>query len=336
MWDFSKEISKRTMKVLQITTNYPTEKNPIFGIFMKEQVESLEKYGVKNTIFFSNGAETGVGKHHGGMRVHLKSIFKLQWHLLTHRYNVIHCHGVISGIILLLSGGAFFHKCVISYQNDPEQFMDGRYFNKLYPFFNKIIVKMPTKYLARSKVIYLPNGCNTDVFKPLEKKECKLQLGLDYEKRYILYVDSNVGKKRVQKRKDRFDETLKILRNKYGYNNIEELVMVGVKRDEVPKWINACDLHLLSSDQEGSPNSVKECLACNVPVVATNVGNVIDLLFGVDGCYVAKEKDPQELAQLVNQSLSNMPYLGIRKAFIAKGLDIDSIATRIVELYQEL
>lgn len=324
------------MKVLQVTTNYPTEKNPIFGIFMKEQVESLEKYGVKNTIFFSNGAETGVGKHHGGMRVHLKSIFKLQWHLLTHRYDVIHCHGVISGLILLLSGGAFFHKCVISYQNDPEQFMDGRHFNKLYPFFNKVIVKMPTKYLARPKVVYLPNGCNTDVFKPMDKKECKLQLGLDYEKRYILYVDSNVGKKRVQKRKDRFDETLQILRNEYGYNNIEELVMVGVKRDEVPKWMNACDLHLLSSDQEGSPNSVKECLACGVPVVSTNVGNVLDLLADVEGCYVSREKDYNELAMLTHMSLTNYPYNHIRETFLDKGLSMDNVAQKLIAIYKEL
>ena len=41
------------MKVLQITTNYPTESNPIFGIFMKEQVDSLVQFGVENTVFLA-------------------------------------------------------------------------------------------------------------------------------------------------------------------------------------------------------------------------------------------------------------------------------------------
>jgi glycosyltransferase involved in cell wall biosynthesis len=324
------------MRVLQITTNYPTPSNPIFGIFMKEQVESLEPLGVENTIFFSNGSETNVGKHHGGMKVHVKSVFKLMGHLLTHHYDVIHCHGTISGLILLLSGGAFFNKCVISYQNDPEKFIDGRYFKKLYPFFNKIIVKKPNKYMSRKKVVYLPNGCNTTIFKPLDKLMCKQKLGLDLEKQYILFVDSNTGKKRDQKRKDRFDETVQLLREKYNHQNIEELVMIGVNREDVPTYMNACDIHLLTSDQEGSPNSVKECLACGIPVVSTNVGNVEDLLNGIDGCYVTDEKDAEELAQLTDRSLKGQPYSNIRCSFEEKGLDINSVAKKLFELYKEI
>ena len=126
------------MKVLQVTTNYPTKSNPIFGIFMKEQVESLEPLGVENTIFFSNGSESNVGKKGGGMWVHMKSVFKLSWHLLTHKYDLVHCHSALSGLILLLSGGAFFKKCIISFQNDPDKEGDKRFFKLLYPFFNKV------------------------------------------------------------------------------------------------------------------------------------------------------------------------------------------------------
>ena len=94
------------MKVLQITTNYPTESNPIFGIFMKEQVDSLVQFGVENTVFFSNGSETGATVKYSGMKVHLKSSYRLFKHLLTHKYDLIHCHSAISGLILILSGGA--------------------------------------------------------------------------------------------------------------------------------------------------------------------------------------------------------------------------------------
>lgn len=325
------------MKVLQVTTNYPTKSNPIFGIFMKEQVESLEPLGVENTIFFSNGSENNVGKKNGGKWVHLKSIFKLSWHLLTHKYDLVHCHSALSGMILLSSGGAFFKKCIISFQNDPDKEGDKKYFKILYPFFNKIIVKKPTSYSSWKKVVYLPNGCNSDFFKPLDKNECKRQLGLESSKRYILFVDSNRSRNRTQKRKDRFDETMDILRKKYGHNDIEELVMIGVSRQDVPTWMNACDLHLLSSDQEGSPNSVKECLFCGTPVVATNVGNVVDLLSDVPASYVSNEFSSESLAELVDKTLrANVSSSEIRSAIMQKGLSIGSVAQKLYNEYTNL
>lgn len=325
------------MKVLQVTTNYPTKSNPIFGIFMKEQVESVEKYGVENTIFFSNGSESNVGKKGGGKWVHIKSIFKLSWHLLTHKYDLIHCHSALSGLILLLSGGAFFKKCIISFQNDPDKEGDKRYFRLLYPFFNKVIVKKPTSYSSWKKVVYLPNGCNSDFFKPMDRNECKQKLGLDINKRYILFVDSNRSRNRTQKRKDRFDETMNILRTKYGHKDIEELIMIGVPRHDVPVWMNACDLHLLSSDQEGSPNSVKECLFCGVPVVTTNVGNVVDLLDSIPQSYVSNEFTGESLAEFVNKTLTtNCTPLDIRKAIMQKKLDIRSVAKKLLDIYESL
>ena len=325
------------MKVLQVTTNYPTKSNPILGIFMKEQVESLEPLGVDNTIFFSNGTESNVGKKGGGKWVHIKSVFKLSWHLLTHRYDLIHCHSALSGLILLLSGGAFFNKCIISFQNDPDKGGDKKLFRILYPFFNKVIVKKPTSYSSWKKIVYLPNGCNSAFFTPLDKQECKQRLGLDVDKRYILYVDSNRSRNRTQKRKDRFDATMDLLRTKYGHDNIEELIMVGVARSEVPTWMNACDLHLLSSDEEGSPNSVKECLFCGVPVVATNVGNVEDLLENMPACYVSKEFTPESLAEVANQALvSNITKEEMRKAVMQKGLDISSVANKLFAIYKNI
>lgn len=321
------------MKVLQITTNYPTESNPILGIFMKEQIESVERFGVENVLFFSNGTEHKVGKKGGGAIVHFKSIFKLAAHLLVHKYDIIHCHGALSGAILLLSGGAFFNRCIVSFQNDPEQDGDKQFFRKLYPFFRKIIVKTKGPYLDKSKVIYLPNGCNMSFFHPMDKDECKRQLGLATDKRYVLFVDSNTSRKRTQKRKDRFDEVMKILRDEYCYSDIEELVMIGIPRVYVPAYMNACDLHLMTSDQEGSPNSVKECMCCNVPVVSTNVGNVHDLLDGVRGCYVSDSFDAHDLAVLADRVLSCNERHDMRSAIVHKKLDMDSVAERLYGIY---
>lgn len=324
------------MKVLQVTTNYPTKSNPIFGIFMKEQVESLEQYGVENTIFFSNGSETGQGQEGSGKWVHLRSVFKLQWHLLWHKYDLIHCHSNVSGLILALSGAWMFKKVVLSFQNDPEKEADAKVFRRLYPLFNRVIVKKPTKYLSWRKVVYLPNGCNTDFFKPMDRDECKKKLGLDTSKHYLLYVDSNTSKKRTQKRKDRFDETLQILRDKYGRDDIEELIMIGVKRDDVPLWMNACSLHLMTSDLEGSPNSIKECLMCNTPIVSTDVGNVREMVEDIPGAYVTDEFSSEELAECVNKVLTSKDVFHGREAMIAKNYGINEVGKKLVELYTEV
>lgn len=324
------------MRVLQITTNYPTKTNPIFGIFMKEQVESLVPLGVESTIFFSNGSESHPGRKGGGAIVHLKSVFKLQWHLLTHHYDLIHCHSNISGLIFALSGGWIFNKCILSFQNDPDRYQDAKLFKKLYPFFNRIIVKKPTKYLKRKKVLYLPNGCNTDFFNPMDRDACKKRLGLDTNKDYVLFVDSNTSRKRTQKRKDRFDETLQIVREKYGHQDVEELVMIGVERNMVPTYMNACRLHLMTSDQEGSPNSIKECIMCNVPVVSTDVGNVRDMVSDITGCYVAEEFSAEELAAYVNKVLNETnPFEG-RNVLISKGYGMNDIAKKLKAVYESL
>ena len=90
------------MKVLQITTNYPCKENPIFGIFMKEQIESLEKYGVINKVIFSNGLKSNPKIKFSATFIHLKTALKLFYHLKFHKYDIIHCHSALSGLILKL------------------------------------------------------------------------------------------------------------------------------------------------------------------------------------------------------------------------------------------
>jgi glycosyltransferase involved in cell wall biosynthesis len=322
------------MKVLQVTTNYPCKENPIFGIFMKEQAESVEKFGVENTIFFSNGLKAKKATF-----IHLKSAAKLFFHLLTHRYDVIHCHNVLGGLILLLSGGFLWKKFILSIQNDPSFTGEGNsstwLIKYVIPLSKKVIVKMPFES-NNSKYVYLPNGVNMDFFKPMDKVKAKMLLGLDPSKRYILFVDSNTTKGRTQKRKDRFDETMSLLRSKYGHNDIEELLLINVTRNKVPTYMNACELYLLTSDEEGSPNAVKECMACNTPVVSTPVGNVPDLFDGVDDCKMSETFDANELAKLTDTVLNFAKEVRTRNMIVSKGLDMDSIAERLYKLYCEV
>lgn len=318
------------LKALQVTSNYPTPRYPIFGIFMKEQAESLGPLGIDNDIFYSNG------KENGGAKQHLKSIFKMMPKIFTRKYDIIHCHHAVSGLILVLSGAALFHKCILSYQNDPDHEYGKWAYRLMYPFFNRIIIKnKPSKYLNDKKTIYLPNGCNSDFFAPMPMSEARKELGWEDGKRYILYMDSNKGK-RLQKRKDRYDEVLARLREKHGYD-IVSIELSNTPREEIPTIMNACDLHLMTSDFEGSPNSVKECVCCNTPVVCTPVGNVKDMIGDINGCIVTDGFTVDELVIACDKVLkTGKGNFNGRQAFLAKGYGIEAVAQELNRIYHDV
>ena len=311
------------MRILHITNNFPTLNFPIFGIFIKEQIESLNKLGAANEVFFINSREEGKGAY-------LRSLWKLHRLLKQNRYDIIHCHHSFSGVIFLLSGRWYKTKRLLSYQSDPRNEGGLLLFRILYLLFDKIILKNKPKDANKSKIVYLPNGVNTRFFVPMDKNQCKEKLGLDKSKRYVLFMDSY--NRRPCKRIDRYSKTLSILREEYHHSDLEPLVLTNTARSLIPAYINAADLHLLTSDFEGSPNSVKECLACNIPVVSTPVGNVGDLLDKVKGSYVAKSFDPGELAELADRSL-NLEVISSRDSIARKGLDIEAVARKLLDLY---
>jgi teichuronic acid biosynthesis glycosyltransferase TuaC len=314
------------LKILHITNNYPTERLPIFGIFVKEQIDSLNKLDFKNEILFINGREKGKFEY-------LKSILSIKKRLKDEKYDLIHCHHTLSAIILILSGKFIKNKVLVSFQNDPVHEL-GRYvFNVIKFFIDGGIFKNNSKFITNTNFFYLPNGVNLDFFKPLDMTMSRNRLGLDLNKIYILFVSSNYIRK--QKRYDKFLKTLKILKDKYLYQNIEELKMINVERKYIPDYFNSANLHLLTSDFEGSPNSVKESLACNTPVVSTNVGDVKRLLGNMEASFVSEKNTAEELAYLVDKSLKKEIEEGTSQ-IIKLNLDSKSVSIKLKNIYKSL
>ena len=100
--------------------------------------------------------------------------------------------------------------------------------------------------------------------------------------------------------------------------------------------MNAADLHMISSDYEGSPNSVKECMCCNTPVVSTPVGNVLEMIGDIEGAYVTTGFTAEELAKACDKVLKlNVPFEG-RNKFLAKGYGMGVVAERLKKIYEEV
>jgi len=313
------------MKILHITNNYPTKSHPIFGIFVKEQIESLTSHGIKSDVFFINGRENGKNAYFSGLR-------DLRRKLRNNDFDILHCHHVFSAVLLMLTFRWYQSKRIVSYQNPPKKEGGIFLFTIIKLFFNGVILKNTKS--NKKNIFYLPNGTNTDFFKEYSREESIRKLNLDENRNYIIFMDSN-KEKRSQKRVDRFDKVIDLLLKDENPFNIVPLKLTNTNRNLMPYYLSASSLHIITSDFEGSPNSVKECIACNTPVVSTPVGNIDDLIGNIKGCYISQSFDCKELAELVIKSLNHKNFSSREKLFDKK-LDIKSVAEKLLYIYKSI
>lgn len=117
---------------------------------------------------------------------------------------------------------------------------------------------------------------------------------------------------------------------------VELIAVYNKTPEEVCTYMNAADCLLLTSVSEGSPNVIKEAMACNCPIVTTNVGDVTERLENLEGCYVVDSREPKELAGAIRKSLEFGKRTEGRKRIIADQLEISQIAKRIKDIYERI
>ena len=105
------------------------------------------------------------------------------------------------------------------------------------------------------------------------------------------------------------------------------------KRHEVNFLLNACDLLLMTSIREGSPQVIKEAMACNCPIVSTEVGDVKDIIGNTKGCFITSH-DPIDVAKKIQLALDFGKRTNAREKI--KHLDINIIADKINNIYKEV
>lgn len=177
----------------------------------------------------------------------------------------------------------------------------------------------------------LPNGVDLEAFYPLDRREAKASLGLVACKRYVLFPGCP-GEPRKGFALAQAAVRAAALRMA---EPPELLPLWGVPPERVPLYMNACDVMVMTSFLEGSPNVVKEALACNLPVVSVPVGDVPELLNGVVGCAVCP-RDAEALAGALVGVLNRAQRTDGRAVLVARGLDLESVAQKLVDIYKNI
>jgi glycosyltransferase involved in cell wall biosynthesis len=314
------------MRVLHVTNAYPNKKNSSYGIFVKEQVASLEKKNVDCKIIFIDALS-------GGKLEYLKKVNAIR--KAARSSDVVHCHHAYSAFLTIFFARA--NKPVIASFLSSEKGETETIFRK---FLYRQVIRQCAAFIDKSdpeienshhqKGYYLPNGVDMQFFQPAGKTEAQRQLGL-LPGTYALFCASG-SVYRPEKRYDLFRETLNILNKRHGLD-IKELILSNIDRNLTPNYFNAAAFHLLTSDYEGSPNSIKEAMSCNLPVVSTNVGNVKSLMQDVKGCYVSPSGDPNDLAKLCLKALTRPASAG-RSRLLEVGLGMDAVAEKLCDIYR--
>ena len=99
--------------------------------------------------------------------------------------------------------------------------------------------------------------------------------------------------------------------------------------------MNAVDCFLMTSNTEGSPQVIKEALACGCPIVSVDVGDVKQQIKGVDGCCIA-ERNSVTIAEIVKKALASKFRTTGKSVIIEKGLTNSLVSLRIKGVYKSL
>lgn len=119
-------------------------------------------------------------------------------------------------------------------------------------------------------------------------------------------------------------------------DELELIELKGYTRNQVNALMYNCDAFLMTSKTEGSPQVVKEAMACGCPIVSVDVGDVAERTEGVDGCFVVKSREPREIAAAIEKALVFKGRTNGRDKIIEYGLTNELVAKQIIEIYNRV
>lgn len=322
--------------VLIVTNMWPHSRRPKYGIFVSRQIGSLKSLGLPCSVLFVEGYRTRWDYARAAFH-----IFCLNWS--KRRPRLIHGHGGETGLIVR----CFFRgPVVVSYCGDDllgTPRADGsmvyahrvrrgilreqaRLLTATVTKSAEMEATLPRSARARNSVI--PNGVDRSLFRPQSCDDARLELGWASTERIVVFAaDPAVERKRYWLAEAACREAQRTI------GLIRLVVASDVSPERMPRLMGAADCLLLTSVHEGSPNVVKEAVACGLPVVCTDVGDVRQILQSVEPSWVCLP-DPEDLAAALVQCLAERRRSNgwERSTWLGQ----ERIAARLLELYRKL
>jgi glycosyltransferase involved in cell wall biosynthesis len=319
-------------RVLVVANLWPYEADPSYGCFVKAQMESLRPLGVDYDVLFINGRES---RWH-----YLRALPQLWQRLRTHRYDLIHAHMGLSGLVARCQISV---PLVVSFMgfDVTGKFTGGDHisaFGRFYQLSSFLLARLASAVIVKTAELksrlrleaaqVIPNGVDLDLFKPADQAEARRSLGLDPQKKLVLFP---YDPERAEKRFDVIESA--VARARQAIPELEILRVSGVPQSRMPLYMNAADVLILASQAEGSPNTVKEAMATNLPVITVDVGDTAALIGQTEGCHLVSRDCGEMAAKIVEVCRRGMRTRGRER--IAR-LSTENVARQILQVYSNV
>jgi len=325
-------------QLLVMTNLWPFEERPAYGPFIRDGVIELRRQGVACDVLFLRGYRTPVAYLAGGLAALLLPA------AYPGKYRLLHCHGGETALpARLFLGGpvvaSFIGTDILGAQ------VGGSFRLRIKCWLRSLVLRRHAVLMsattttsaemetlltprARPRNTVMPQGTDRDRFRPRDRDEARRELGWPVDSKVVLFAGrADAPEKRIWIA----EEVIDIVRTRIP--KVELRIASGIPSSEMPLHYAAADCLLHTSVSEGSPNVVKEALACDLPVVATPAGDIRELLDGVEAC-VVREADPEALSKAVIDILETSRRSNGRA--LTEHLGVDAIARRTLDCYREL
>ncbi len=286
--------------------------------FITDQVEALEKAGIHCDYFTIEGK---------GIKGYLKCRPALLKKMNEFQPEIVHAHYGLSG---LLANTQRKIPVVTTYHgsdiNIPQVFVLSR-INMLLSAFNIFVSqKNIEKSCQKRNFALIPCGVDTDVFYPMDKEEARRYFRFQPDEKLVLFAGhfQNAVKNPVLAQ-----EAVSLL------SRVKLLELKGYNRQEVALLMNAVDVCLMTSHTEGSPQFIKEAMACNCPVVSVKVGDVEEIINDIEHCYLI-ERNAQNIAVILELILNSHARTAGRKKIELLKMEQKQVVKKLNELYKEV
>ena len=305
------------MRVLFVASGNHGKISPV----VKAQGDSLAKVGIEVDYYLIKGK---------GIKGYLGQILPLRKYWKNGNFDVVHAHFSFSSYVASL---AHVKPLVVSLMGSDLKATSWnkkmiRLFSKVFRWREIIVKSNDMAADLPMKVHVIPNGVDTELFMPMEKQMCQQKLGWKENVNHVLFP---ANPNRAEKDFPLAQKAVSLLGDE-----VQLHVFENVEHNDTVYYYNAADAVLLTSKWEGSPNVIKEAMACNRPLVSTDVGDVKERIEGVEGCYVAKTREPQEFVRLLQKALTFEGKNCGREKLINDGLDYLTVAKKLEHIYKRV
>jgi teichuronic acid biosynthesis glycosyltransferase TuaC len=294
----------------------------IHQAFIYDQVESIKK--VDKTIsfdyFFIKGKD---------ILGYLSNYNRLIKKIRLNKYDLIHAHVGYAGLFANLQRRV---PVVTTFHGSDINLKKSRYISCMVEKLSAESIYVSNKLVSlaikprQSNISMIPCGVDFKIFNIKNSEKLKEKWGFISNKKKILFSSN-------------FDTEVKnfgLLKNALELindDNIEIIELSGYSREEVAELMNIVDVCVMTSFTEGSPQFIKEAMACNCPIVSTDVGDVKEVIGNTFGCYITSNKE-SDVARKITKALSYRNKTTGRTSI--SHFDNITISKKIIQIYKKV